>query len=118
MLDVGFRLSMGHRRQDLGRLHGCDRAAPPKADFGYVLGEPSWGRGFATEAAKAVADWTVGQPSIFRLWATCHPDNLASARVLTKAGLVREATLMNWEARPQLGEAAGPSLMFARLKQR
>lgn len=94
------------------------RLSPPKADFGYILGEAFWGRGFAAEAAKAVADWTVGQPSIFRLWATCHPENLASARVLTKAGLAREATLMNWETRPQLGEVAGPSLMFARLKQR
>ena len=92
------------------------RLRPPKADFGYILGAKFWGRGYATEAATAIADWTIEQPSIFRIWATCHPDNIASAKVLVKAGLAWEATLSNWESRPQLGEAAGPSLLFARLK--
>jgi RimJ/RimL family protein N-acetyltransferase len=90
------------------------RLAPPKADFGYILREAFWGDGLASEAATAVADWALSQPEIHRVWATCHPDNLASARVLTKAGLQFEARLENWEARPQLGEAAGPSLCFAR----
>jgi ribosomal-protein-alanine N-acetyltransferase len=94
------------------------RLSPPKADFGYIIGERFWGRGFATEAAKVIADWTMEQPSIYRLWATCHPDNVASARVLAKAGLMAEATLANWVARPQLGEVAIPSVVFARLKQR
>jgi [ribosomal protein S5]-alanine N-acetyltransferase len=84
------------------------RLSPPKADFGYIIGERFWGRGFATEAAKVIADWTMEQPSIHRLWATCHPENAASPRVLAKAGLMAEATLANWGARPQLGEVARP----------
>jgi len=36
--------------------------------------------------------------------------------VLQKAGLHLEARLENWEAWPNLGEAAGPSLVFARLR--
>ena len=92
------------------------RLSVPKADFGYILNERVWGAGVASEAATVVADWALAQPGIFRIWATCHPDNAASAQVLKKAGLQLEATLANWEARPQLNEAAGASLSFARLR--
>lgn len=92
------------------------RLSPPKADFGYILGEPFWGRGLASEAASAVVAWAIAQPEIFRVWATCHPGNGASAAVLRKAGLSYEATLANWESRPQLGEIAGPSDCYALAK--
>jgi ribosomal-protein-alanine N-acetyltransferase len=80
------------------------RLSPPKADFGYIFAEPFWGKGFATEAVSAVVAWAVAQPSILRVWATCHPSNAASAAVLRKAGLSYETTLASWEARPQLDE--------------
>ena len=92
------------------------RVNPPQTDFGYLFAERFWGRGFCTEAMQAIVDWASAQPEIFRVWATCHPDNAASARVLEKLGLVFEATLENGEARPQLGELAGPSLMFAKIR--
>ena len=92
------------------------RLNPPKADLGYIFCEPFWGQGFASEVVKHVVDWAFAQPEIFRVWATCHPDNAASIRVLNKAGLMFEARLENWEARPQLGLLAGPSLVYARIK--
>jgi RimJ/RimL family protein N-acetyltransferase len=92
------------------------RLNPPKADLGYIFCEPFWGRGFASEVVKCVVDWAFSQPEIFRVWATCHPDNAASIRVLNKAGLSLEARLENWEPRPQLGLLAGPSLVYARIK--
>lgn len=92
------------------------RLRPPKADFGYILSERYWGNGFASEAAIAVVDSALAQSNIFRVWATCHPDNIASAQVLKNAGLQPEATLGNWESRPQLNELAGASLSFARMR--
>jgi RimJ/RimL family protein N-acetyltransferase len=92
------------------------RINPPKADLGYIFCEPFWGRGFASEVVKCVVDWAFGQPEIFRVWATCHPGNAASIRVLNKAGLRFEARLENWEARPQLGLQAGPSMVYAKVK--
>ena len=89
------------------------RLKPPKADFGYILCPPHWRRGFASEAATAVVAWAMAQPEIFRVWATCHPDNIASARVLEKSGLSREGRLACWEPRPNLGEPAGDSLVYA-----
>ncbi|HEX5011276.1 MAG TPA: GNAT family N-acetyltransferase, partial [Planctomycetota bacterium] len=63
------------------RLHGAT------ADFGYVLERPSWGQGYATEAARALAEWAHGERGVSRLTAVCDMRNPASARVLEKAGL-------------------------------
>jgi ribosomal-protein-alanine N-acetyltransferase len=89
------------------------RIKPPKADFGYILCRPHWRQGYASEAAAAVVAWAIAQPEIYRVWATCHPDNTASARVLEKSGLAFEGRLARWEPRPNLGEAAGDSLVYA-----
>jgi [ribosomal protein S5]-alanine N-acetyltransferase len=90
--------------------------APPKAHFGYIYRRSAWGRGVATEAARTVVAWVLAQPALHRIWATCHPDNTPSARVLAAAGLEEEAVLACWEARPQLGEAAGPARIFAKVR--
>ena len=92
------------------------RINAPKADFGYIFCEEFWGLGFGTEVVQCVVDWALAQPEIFRVWATCDPDNTASARVLAKVGLKLEARLENWEARPQRGLLAGPSLVYAKTK--
>lgn len=63
------------------------RLSPPKADFGYIFKKRFWGNGFAAEAATVVARWAIAQPSILRVWATCHAGNVASAAVLKRAGL-------------------------------
>lgn len=89
---------------------------PPQADFGYIFGDRFWAKGFGTEATKPIVGWAYAQCEIFRVWATRHPDNLGSVRVLETLGLALEVRLENWEARPQLGEKAGPSLMFAKLR--
>lgn len=104
--------------KDTGQFIGVIelRLSPPKADFGYILCEAFWGLGYTTEAAKSVVTWAIQQPEIHRLWATCHPDNTASASVLRKAGLTYETTLKNWESRPQLEEVAGSSDCYALIR--
>src|SRR5919199_3543812 len=52
------------------------------ADFGYVLARSLWGRGYMTEAARALVSETLARPAIWRVWAVCDVDNTASARVL------------------------------------
>ena len=84
-----------------------------KADFGYVLGRPYWGRGIATEASRAVVDAAFALPGMTRVWATCSVDNLGSARVLEKSGLEREGILRSWCVRPQQGGRAGDSYCYA-----
>lgn len=89
------------------------RIKPPKADFGYILHRAFWRQGFMSEAAAAVVAWAIAHPEIHRVWATCAPDNIASAGVLEKAGLRPEGRLACWEPRPNLGIPAGDSLVYA-----
>lgn len=73
-----------------------------RVTFGYHLARSEWGRGFATEAVRAFVGWALGQPEVHRVWAVCDVDNLASARVLEKAGLVREGRLRRWNVHPNI----------------
>ena len=71
-----------------------DNASDPLADMGYELSPTHWGRGFATEAARAIIGWGFGEwEGLERIHAHCIAENEASARVLLKAGLRQEARL-------------------------
>jgi ribosomal-protein-alanine N-acetyltransferase len=63
------------------------------AEIGYWLGESHWGRGIATEALRLVTAHVFMHMNMLRLIALPFADNAGSARVLEKAGYVREAIL-------------------------
>jgi RimJ/RimL family protein N-acetyltransferase len=65
------------------------------AEFGYWLGEPYWGRGYATEAITAFSSWALEHFDLARLYALVFTWNEASARVLEKSGFVREGLSRN-----------------------
>ena len=60
-----------------------------RAATGYVLARDAWGRGYATEALQAMVD-LARTVRIRRLYALCHPDHQAAARVLIKCGFQLE----------------------------
>jgi RimJ/RimL family protein N-acetyltransferase len=57
-----------------------------EVDLGYRFLPNFWGMGLATESGRAVIDYARHQLELRRLVAWVHPDNVASARVLTKLG--------------------------------
>ena len=63
-----------------------------RAELGYWIGVPYWGRGYATEAARAVVAFGFGVLHLERIHACHFGGNLASGRVLAKAGLAHEGT--------------------------
>jgi RimJ/RimL family protein N-acetyltransferase len=64
------------------------------AEVGYWVGRPFWNRGVATAALRLLtADAFAAHPELRRLWAVPFVTNVASARVLEKAGYTREGTL-------------------------
>jgi [ribosomal protein S5]-alanine N-acetyltransferase len=63
---------------------------PSMGDLGYWIGVVYWNQGYATEAARAVIAFGFSELHLPRIEAMCFSDNLASARVLEKAGLVFE----------------------------
>jgi RimJ/RimL family protein N-acetyltransferase len=80
---------------------GLSFETPYRAATGYVLARDAWGRGYATEALRAVVEIARGA-SVVRLYALCHPDNAASVRVLEKCGFTLEGTLLRHSVFPNL----------------
>jgi RimJ/RimL family protein N-acetyltransferase len=60
------------------------------AEIGYTLSPDHWGRGFATEAVEAMVEYLFDGFGVTRVFGMIHPDNVASARVLERCGLVYE----------------------------
>lgn len=78
-----------------GDLIGMIGSAGPAArfgvvSFGYWLGVPYWGRGYATEAVRAYVAAVAAVPEVRRVEASVYDWNPASARVLEKAGFTLE----------------------------
>ncbi len=65
-------------------------AVHPRAELGYWIGVPYWGRGYATEAARAVLDFGFRELKLQRIFAHHFAGNQASARVLQKIGMKHE----------------------------
>jgi [ribosomal protein S5]-alanine N-acetyltransferase len=63
------------------------------AEIGYWLGEEFWARGITTEALNAVSDYAFANHDLCRLFAHVFEWNIASARVLEKAGYQLEGRL-------------------------
>lgn len=69
---------------------GLDSALHRSASLGYGLRSDQWGRGLRTEAAALIIDFGFEALGLHRIWATHHPGNLASRRVLDKLGFQEE----------------------------
>ncbi len=65
---------------------GFGRLADGATEFGYWIARPYWGRGFATEAGRAVIDIARNALRLKKLEAGHFLDNPASGRVLAKLG--------------------------------
>ncbi|WP_124065712.1 GNAT family N-acetyltransferase [Clostridium sp. E02] len=55
-------------------------------ELGFHLCKNHWGVGYATEAAKAVIDYSFDVLKADKLYAGHHPQNEASEKILTKLG--------------------------------
>ncbi len=86
-----------------------------RAQIGYVVHQPFWGRGFATTAVQRVTEMVEALPEIARVWATCALENPASVRVLEKCGYEREAILKNWVIYPAQGRGAFDNYSYVKL---
>jgi RimJ/RimL family protein N-acetyltransferase len=63
------------------------------AKLGYVLDIPAWGHGFATEAARALLQWSFATLDLNRVQSETDTRNTASNRVLEKLRFRHEGTL-------------------------
>ena len=78
-------------RRDTGKFIGWFSlkyaGKSPDVEIGYRLLPEAWGQGFATEGATALVRYGFDTLGLYRIIGLTHKDNVASQRVLTKAGL-------------------------------
>ena len=91
-------------------LHGEREGS---AIFGYWLGRRFWGRGIATDAARTMARHAFQSRGLRRLEASVFSPNVASARVLEKAGFRLEGRMR--EAYVERDGTIRDALIYARL---
>lgn len=71
-------------QQDIYRLN---------AEIGYWIGEPYWGKGYATEVVKLLVNVAFEELNLSRVYAHIFEFNKGSMRVLEKAGFHKEAII-------------------------
>lgn len=84
-----------------------------RAEMGYWLGLPYWNQGYMTEAARRILAFGFDELGLQRIQATCFPHNVASARVMEKAGLIYEGLLRRYVLK---GDQFEDVLIYARLR--
>ena len=60
----------------------CENIHSKTAEMGYYIGEPYWGKGYATEAVCRTCDLIFARTDIIRVFAEPFACNIASCRVL------------------------------------
>lgn len=63
------------------------------AEIGYWIGEPYWGRGYATDAVRQCLKFAFEELNLLRVYANICEYNIGSMKVLEKAGFEKEAII-------------------------
>ncbi len=90
---VRFAITLGDSGELLGAIGLEITAAYERAEMGYWIGQPHWGKGYCTEAAIAVLHHGLDSLGLERIFATHFLKNPASGRVMQKAGMKYEGRL-------------------------
>jgi RimJ/RimL family protein N-acetyltransferase len=74
-------------------LAGVEVGKSHRAEVGYWLAKPYWGRGIMSAVVQRVCRHAFEDFGLIKITAHVHPHNQASARVLEKCGFVEEGFL-------------------------
>lgn len=69
----------------------------PEIEVAYHFRKDRWGRGYATEAARACLDYGFETVGLQRIVGLVAPENVASARVLEKCGMKQEGSAHHYD---------------------
>ena len=81
----------GVYEKDSGKFVGiCGVVRAPENDYDeiiYALGQPYWGKGYATEVAGAMLDYVFEISELDEIYATIHAENIASQKMMAKLSM-------------------------------
>ncbi|HKH53153.1 MAG TPA: GNAT family N-acetyltransferase [Mycobacterium sp.] len=83
-------------------------------DFGYYLARRWWRQGLMSEAVQLLLDKAQRDPTVYRMTAHCHVDNIASARLLERSGLTLEGRLARYAVLPNISDEPQDCLLFGK----
>ena len=86
---------------------------PGTVGLGYWVLERARRRGLASSAVSSLVEWALGTATVRRVEALVEPDNIASQRVLERAGLEQEGRLRAYLPTP---DGRTDALIYARLR--
>ena len=93
-----YVLGMEHNGTLIG--HVGLSAARGSVEIGYAVEEACQGAGLATEAVEAMSRWGLEELGLTEVLGIVGTDNVASRRVLEKAGFVRIAESVDGRSNP------------------
>jgi len=90
---VVFTIILKSAQEIIGVMGLGVEPAHEKGELGYWLGKEYWGRGYCTEAAKAVLEYGFNTLKLNRIYANYMKGNEASGRIMQKIGMQYEGCL-------------------------
>lgn len=87
---------LGVARHDDDRVIGFARiglSGVQAGKLGYAIAAQEWGRGYSTDAARALVTYAFKELGLHRITAAIGPDNAASIAVVQQLGFAREGVL-------------------------
>ncbi|WP_228417814.1 GNAT family N-acetyltransferase [Chryseobacterium oranimense] len=72
-----------------------------KLNLGYRFAVEAWGKGYATEFTKKAVDFGFNHLDKEEIFGLVRPDNIASVKVLEKAGMTQIGTLNDVPGQPE-----------------
>jgi len=77
----------------VGVISRGDLFNPPEAEIAYALAKQWRGRGYITEAGRAIVKYALEQMKLPRVFAGVSTENLPSQKVAKRIGLIYEDTI-------------------------
>ena len=91
--EARFAINLAKEQNLIGGMGLRIHPEHPRAELGYWLGAPYWRHGYATEASRAVVEYGFETLGLHRISASAFRENVASAKVLQKIGMLHEGCL-------------------------
>ncbi|MCM3090534.1 MULTISPECIES: GNAT family N-acetyltransferase [unclassified Cytobacillus] len=90
---VIFAITRKEDKSLIGLINITGNNANRRAEIGYWIGKPFWGKGYGTEAARAVIKFGFEELNHNRIYALAFTDNPGSWRIMEKSGMKHEGIL-------------------------
>ena len=92
------------------------RLAGRRVSYGWLIRKDCWGQGVATEVVHWAIEHALSHPMIYRTEAACDVMNVASARVMEKAGMTQEALLRRDLFHPNLSSEPRDAFLYSKVR--